>query len=288
MTAVLILLLVSSLLVLVLLCVLLLTGGTVLTSSSWFVGPSVGFGVDMSLLKATGEIPSIVTKAGKRALEVICKGGMIHNEGSNTRIKMAPSGYFPATSSRVKFKIYFDDGFDWQEKPGHKVTGKLGGFKIGPGNASGGRYTTDGATYRLTFSKDRGARAYFYPALKKATTSDVTWSELDQKKALMDDSYIAMGVHVFAPNRVSRLRFAAGQWNQVEMFCKLNTVGKYDGVLELAINGTRLRLSDVRYRYTDIKIEYFLLDIFFGGSDTEYAPKKDTRMWYTDFEFGSS
>lgn len=187
----------------------------------------------------------------------------------------------------MKFKLWFDDAFNWQEGSGRKVTGKLGGFKIGPGDASGGRYSTNGATYRLVFHKDKGARAYFYPALKRSTTSDVTWSQLDQKKSLVDESYIATGVHVFSPNRVSRLRFVSGAWNQVEMYCKLNSLGNYDGIMELAVNGNRMRLSEVRYRYTDIKIEYFNLDVFFGGGSNDYAPTKDTRLWYTDFEFAS-
>lgn len=249
---------------------------------------NIGFGVALDRLNASGETPAIVTKAGKKALEVLCKMGVRGPDGCNSGLKLKPKGMFPATACRVKFKIWFDNTFEWKQTDTHKVTGKLGGFKIGSGNASGGRYTTDGASYRLVFHKDRGAVSYFYPALKRNTTSDISWSDADQKPSLVSQSYIATGIHVFVPNRTAQLRFVSGKWNQVEMYCKLNTLGKHDGVMELVVNGQRQRLDQVRYRYTDIKIEYFHLDVFFGGGSQEYAPPRDTKIWYTDFELGSA
>lgn len=266
----------------ILVCTLfLLNGGTLFASSG-----NVGFGVDLKALNATGEVPIIVTKAGKRALETVLKAGVIHGQGSNTSIKMRPPAFFPSTSCRVRFKVWFDDGFEWT---GDKVGGKLGGFRIGTGESTGGNYSPTGSSLRLTYARDRAAVAYFYPMVRRASNSEMSWQELDQQQELVSQSFIAMGIHVFAPNRKPQLRFASGQWNDVELFCKLNTPGRYDGVIELAVNGDRRRLSSVRYRYDNsFKIEAFHLDVFAGGGSLDFAPSKDTKIWYTDFSFSSA
>lgn len=244
------------------------------------------FDVDNDGLNVKGEVPPVVTKGGKKAWEVTFKKGKIHGEGSNADVTMAPSGIFPTESCRVKFKMWFDDAWQWDNDGGHRVGGKLGGFKVGNGKASGGRYSTDAATYRLTFDEGRGAVAYLYPQVKQdMETRDPSWEFLDQHQDLVDVSYIATGVHVFAPNRTPQLHFKSGQWNAVEMYIKLNTPGKKDGVLELVVNGERRRLNTVRYRTDDIRIEHFEVSPFFGGSSEAYAPSQDVKLWYTDWSF---
>ena len=253
-------------------------------------GPLSQLGVDLGILNAAGKIPKAMVKEGRQALEVLLKKGEIHEEGSNASMTIKPKRFFPAESCRVRFKLWFDDAFEWEDTASHKVGGKLGGFRIGSGPASGGRYSDSGASFRLVFRKNRGANAYLYPQLR-GSSSNPSWAELDQCSALRAQSYQAMGVHVFAPEpkRDAQLFFKSGQWNDVEMFCKLNTPGKQDGVMELVVNGQRRRLDCVRYRYTkDMLIERFYLEVFFGGGSKDYAPSTDVRLWYADFSFGSS
>lgn len=284
----LLLLVMCSCLVLVLL-VLMLTGSS---SSSSASGPLTDMGVELTKLNAAGRIPPGVLKDGKRAFEVLCRRGVLHGEGSNTNMSLRPAGFFPAESCRVRFKLWIDDAFDWTVTPSHRVGGKLGGFRIGTGASTGGQYSDEGASFRLTFYRDKGAVAYFYPQLKddhNTRSGDPSWATLDQDPSVQAQSYTATGVHVWAVNRKPQLLFRMGGWNDVEMFCKLNTPGKYDGVMELAVNGDRRRLDTVRYRYNaDMKIERFHLSVFFGGSTQDYAPRTDIRFWYTDFAFGPS
>lgn len=256
-------------------------------------GPVSTLGVDKGALNASGSlIPPVVTKDGRPAFEVVLKKGMIHKDGSNTFMYMKPGKFFPSEACRVRFKLWFDDAFEWTATSSHRVGGKLGGFRMGEGKSTGGYYTDGAASFRLTFTKDRGAEGYFYPQLRKDHTThssgDPSWDLLDQDAGLVQDSYVAMGVHVFSPNKRPHLQFKSGQWNDIELFVKLNTPGKRDGVMELAVNGQRRRHDKVRYRNTDIKIESFLLEPFFGGGSNDWAPSRDVRLWYADFAFGSS
>lgn len=278
----------ASILLLAVLCVVLNIGPLGSTS-----GPTVNMGTELAALKASGRIPPGVVKEGKDAFEVVLQKGKIHGSGSNSSMTMRPPEFFPSEACRVKFKLWFDDAFEWEQTSSHKVGGKLGGFRIGNGNSTGGHYSTGGASFRLTFAENRGAEGYLYPALKRDfvtyDSGNPSWDLLDQPSDVQAASYVAMGVHVFAPNRRHQLFFKSGQWNDVEMFCKLNTPGKSNGVMELVINGQRRRLDTVRYRYDgSMKIERFHLDVFFGGGSQEYAPSTDVRLWYADFAFGSS
>lgn len=242
-----------------------LTGGTPTFSSS----------------SAAGKVPSVVTKAGLQAYEVTFQKGQIHPSGSNANMVFKTG--LPADQCRVQFKLYFDDAWPWKETASQRVGGKLAGFLIGQGPASGGNYSSTGASCRLIFHKDYGARAYLYPQLKSAYNgSSPSWEQLDQAQSTIAKSYVATGIHVFAPNRKSVLFFKSGTWNDVEMYIKLNTPGKFDGVLELAVNGSRQRLDQVRFRYdANTKITAFAIQPFFGGSSNDYAPKTDVKAWYT-------
>ena len=244
--------------------------------------------VDVQKLCISGRIPKIVDKKGVKAFEVVLEKNKIHPKGSNVNMTMAPK-IFPCDECRVKYKLCFDKDFPWDESDTHKVGGKLGGFQMGEGNAAGSKYSSTGASYRLTFKKDFQAVGYLYPQLRtdyKGT--DASWSLLDQSRELQAISYVAAGVHVFAPDRKAFLHFDKG-WNEIEMYVKLNTPGKHDGIMELCVNGKRAKCNTVRYRYTkDVKINGFNIGAFFGGSTDKYAPSSNINLWYGDFEFCSA
>ena len=246
------------------------------------------FGVDTRALQATGGIAPIKTIGGKEVFQVTFEAGKRGPGGSDTNMKFSPSGYFPSDSCRISFRIKFDDSWVWTESPGHNVSGKLGGFKIGSGDSSGSKYSTTGASYRLTFKQDKAAVAYLYPQVKQNFSGSISWNQLDLSPELQKQSYIAAGVHVFHPNRQTDALFKSGEWNAVEMYLKLNTPGRHDGIMEMVVNGVRQRLDKVRYRYDDAKIENFDIGAFFGGGDNSYAPPKTTRAWYTDFRFSKA
>lgn len=239
-----------------------------------------------------------VNKAGKVAFEALYKKGEIHPKGSSLNADLIPKEFFPSEQVRFSFKLMFDDNFPWGSDR-KKVGGKIIGFFIGQGKASGGNYTKTGSSFRLTWSFNGGVGPYLYPQVKNPHAKggsggqDISWADLDQSKEVQAVSYVAAGIHMFYPKKKENienwdLKLKKGAWNDIEMFIKLNTPGKQDGTLSLTVNGVNKRLDTVRFRNDNAKIERVEIATFFGGGTKEYAPPQDTRAWYADFGFSKS
>ena len=266
-------------------------GGRTTAGMTLFRAGDSGLGIEGK------EIAPVVTKAGIPAYEVRLKKGLIHGKGSNMYCNLTPRAFFPSEQCRFAFKVWFDDNFPWGDEM-KKVGGKLLGFRIGKGDAQGGDYSPTGASFRMTWARHGGVGPYLYPQVrggfsKKKSGGNISWDKLDQSKEVQAVSDIASGVHMFYPKDKGKkggienwdLRLHKGKWNDIEMFCKLNTPGRKDGVLEVTVNGVKKVLSTVRYRYDTSKIEQIKISTFFGGSTKEYAPPQDTRLWFADFAF---
>lgn len=249
-------------------------------------------------LRPVGRIPSVVEKAGRRAYQVEYRGGEVHPKGTNAGGTFTVPAFLPADQLRVAFRVWYPRDFPWGAGM-ERVGGKIFGFKIGDGEASGGRYSTTGATYRMTWNRNGGVGPYLYPQLRRARgkneDSPLTWAELDQSKDVQEVGDITAGVHLWYPEPRDRenpakwdLKLTTEAWNRVEMYCKLNTPGKRDGVLEITVNGVTKRLDTVRYRYDNAQITGLMLSTFFGGGTKEYAPPRDTKAWYADFKVSAA
>lgn len=260
--------------------------------------PGRAFGADdivrLAIPGGRGRVPPVVTKAGRRAFEVVFPKGQRGGSSSNANCEIVPPGFLPAAEVRMTFKLMFDPDFPFSPtKAQPKIGGKLGGFYVGAGSASGGNFSATGASARLTWANEGGLLAYVYPQLKKAYTDDddsnITWKLLDQAPALQAVSQISKGVHVFMPPGGKKGRFdlvmRKGVWNDISIYVRLNAVGKKDGVFELTVNGVTKRTDALRLRYTDILIQSYKLACFSGGSQ---RPPKDVRAWFADFVFSKS
>lgn len=246
-------------------------------------------------LRATGKVAPVVLKEGRQAYEVTYPAGTRGGgNGSNMNAMLAPTAFFPSEQCRFSFKMFFEPNFPWSPRTMKKSAGKILGFFIGSGDASGGNYSTTGASFRVTWSWNGGVAPYLYPQVRKAHGSDdgnISWTDLDQSAELQNLSTVAKGVHVFYP-RADRedpaawdMRLMEGRWNDIEMFIKLNTPGQKNGILELKVNGVTKRLNTVRYRYDSSKIQGVKVHTFFGGSTMDYAPFRTCKTWYADFAF---
>jgi hypothetical protein len=250
-------------------------------------------------LRASGQVAPVVTRSGRPAYEITYQKGVIHGRGSNMNALLAPAAHFPADQCRLRVKLFYEPGFPWGARM-PKAGGKIIGFEIGRGAASGGNYSPTGASLRVTWSYNGGVGPYLYPQVraplsKKQTGVNADWAALDQSEPVRNVSYIATGVHMFYPAAKDRkrpeawdLRLREGVWNDVELFVKLNTPGRHDGVVELTVNGVTKRSTDVRYRYDDAKIMGVRLHSFFGGGSQDYAPTHTARAWYADFGFSAT
>lgn len=245
-------------------------------------------------LKASGKIPPVVTKNGMPAFEVTYKKGTIGGSGSNMNAMLAPTAFFPTDQVRMKCKIMYEPGFPWGPDM-KKSTGKIIGFSIGTGDASGGNYSETGATYRITWAFNGGTAPYLYPQVRDAHSkgANIALSDLDQSDEVNRVAIVEAGVHLFYPKDrrdagAWDAKMIVGAWNDVEMFIKLNTPGKKDGILEMTVNGVRKRLSTVRYRYDKALINGVKAHTFFGGGSKDYAPPRDCKAWYADFSFSKT
>jgi len=242
---------------------------------------------------STGAVPPVVLKAGLRAFEVVYPAGQRGGGSTNANFTIAPPQFFPATEARVSFKLFLDESFPLTPTPTMpRIGGKIGGLRMGRGDASGGKFSSTAASCRLTWANEGGVLAYLYPQLRGSyvdnNTSNIPWSLVDQSPGFQRISRIHKGIHVFMPAGGKRgdfrLTLHKGRWNDIELYCKLNTVGMYDGVIEVVVNGVRERTEEVRFRHTDLMIDGWLFHTFFGGSQ---RPPRDTRAWFADFSFSN-
>lgn len=158
----------------------------------------------------------------------------------------------PADAALAAFQVLFAPG--WHFSKG----GKIGGFHIGHGDASGYRHSDTAATHRIMWQEDGGAIAYVYPP-----------SNLEQEDPKLRASGHGIGYFkdIF-PAGTLRI----GTWNEVQIGVKLNTFDggkpRADGEARLTVNGATGTLRGVRWRRSpDLAISSLDFNTFFGGPD---------------------
>lgn len=163
----------------------------------------------------------------------------------------------------VTFDVKFDPGFEWG------CRGKIGGLRVGPGDAGGGEYSRDGASLRVMWDKGGGAYAYVYVP---QGTHRMQPDPLAEKKRT--------GAGLFKEGFEGAFRGEG--WHTVTLGLKLNAVrgGKpaADGVLLFGVDGSERRLDNVVWRVDDaLDVERFVLGVFHGG------PCKATRTSFSNY-----
>lgn len=167
--------------------------------------------------------------------------------------------------SVMAFDVFFEEGWNFSKG------GKIGGFFIGEGNASGYRHSDTASSHRIMWKKDGAAIAYIYPP-----------SNLKQEDASLkpEGCGIAYFMSTFAPGTLK-----IGAWNSVVIGVRMNSFsdGKPnpDGVALLGVNGITRTKTDIRWsRSPDLSISSFDFNTFFGGPDPSV---KDCAAYYANF-----
>ena len=145
--------------------------------------------------------------------------------------------------------VYYPRGFQFARG------GKFGGVGIGYGAASGGNFSTTGASNRVMWQVDGGVIAYVYPP-----------SGLWQKVPGLDAKGYGTGFF----NKELAKTLKTDSWNKIELGTKLNTfkngVPQADGETSVTVNGKRMVQSGINWRRSeDLKISKFDIGTFFGG-----------------------
>lgn len=83
------------------------------------------------------------------------------------------------------------------------------------------------------------------------------------------------------------IQFAAGSWNKMDIYIKLNTLGSSDGLLQVWQNGrVVINMNNLQYHTTNlVLIESFMFSTFFGGSSLNYAAPTNTYTYFKDIQY---
>ncbi len=226
----------------------------------------------------------------KEALQVsFCKGadeGRIHvsdfkNRGKVLDIKY-PEGQVKTGQSGMHTKVPFDVEGDFDELyiSYWVYFPKDFEFRAG-GKLPGLAYQTSERNMSLRLMWRYDGLIEFYVHYNTEPTWDgwhasINWSLMDPYEE---------------PNgepQPDQVKFKKGQWNQVEMYNKLNTPGKNDGIMRGWLNGKlAINITDNGdYRQIgeeDINLNMIYLSTFFGGSDETFQPTQDLEAYFDDF-----
>jgi hypothetical protein len=214
----------------------------------------------------------VVDFQGEPAIKVFYgkgSGTSRHKGVGGLNFSSAPPG-LPGTSAMMSFRVYFAPG--WHFSNG----GKLTGFHIGEGNASGGRHSPNASSCRISFKEGGGAWMYVYPPSNL--------KQDDPAVSRTTGTGIGMYREKFPPGT-----FKIGEWNDVKIAVKLNTIdaaGKpaADGMSYVQINDKSATLTGMRWRRSaDLLIEHYNFATFFGGGDPSV---KDVTAYYRNFRLG--
>lgn len=160
----------------------------------------------------------------------------------------------------LSYDVMFDENFEWV------YGGKIPGLAGGPKDHSGGN-NPDGTTGwmgRMMWREDGKAVTYMY-------TYDYGYST-GAKDMRWDDG----------PSR--HRQFDRGKWHTVELYYKMNTPGKSNGVHKAWFDGELAVDRTLGYRTTDaIKVDTFVMSTFYGGGSAKWAPQYGHYVYFDNF-----
>jgi hypothetical protein len=171
----------------------------------------------------------------------------------------------PSENAFMSYAVKFGDAdFNWVKG------GMLPGLWIGHRSAYDGNRPVNGASARVMWRESGDAEAYLY--VGKQT-----------QEFYRLPGYVYNDVYGESIGR-GFVSFIAGEWNNVTMHIKLNTVGVTDGLLELSINNKTFTYKNMTWRNDDNeKINGVMMNSFFGGSDVSWATPTEQIVYFANF-----
>lgn len=219
----------------------------------------------------------------KQGVRITYKKGKYASD-SGAQMRANPFNSLPADRATLSYQIYIPNDFPWGK------VGKLGpGFCVGlqSGQCStGGNWQNDSGSLRVTWDgRTKGAQPYVYIPLQVGDGS-VKKAVAAQSAEFQKESQVtAAGVHIYHKNP---LPIEAGKWNAVQIQLSLNTPGKNNGSVTIAVNGKTKTMSNMLWRMSSkMRITDVLFSSFFGGGDASFAASRDTYMIFRNFTFAA-
>ncbi|KAI9256650.1 hypothetical protein BDA99DRAFT_547913 [Phascolomyces articulosus] len=166
-----------------------------------------------------------------------------------------------------EYKVYFPKKFQFVK--GGKLPGLYGGHE----GCSGGADATTCFSTRFMWRRDGEGEIYAY--LPESKQRD---SLCDEKGNICNSDY------GYSLGRGS-WKFKTGDWNTVRQTLKLNSPGKDDGSVTVEVDGkTAYTEKNVAFLNKNTgKVVGVAFHTFFGGSGSEWAPKKKESTYFKGF-----
>lgn len=194
--------------------------------------------------------------------------GNSRNQGSVMRIRYE-AGKFGLGAGGVQWRIKvgehddlyasywikFSDDFNFVK--GGKLPGLAGGKLNTGGRVPDG---TDGWSARMVWGPGGSINQYaYYPGQTTLKGKSFPWD-----------------IDGFT------LKFRKGEWHKIETRIKVNTPGKYDGIMQSWLDGNlALDLRDMRFRdIASLHIDTLLFSSFFGGASSLWATTKTEYAYF--------
>lgn len=155
----------------------------------------------------------------------------------------------------LEYDMKFEAGFDFA------LGGKLPGLTSGGEKYTGGNHPDNGEGWsaRYMWIAEGEIIVYFY------------YKDMEHK---WGDT---VKLNVF---------FKPGQWYTIKQRIKLNDTDKFNGVMEVWVDGKQvLSNNKVRYRLAPLgSIDSFYFSTFHGGNTKDWAPKNDSYIYFDNFK----
>jgi hypothetical protein len=202
-----------------------------------------------------------------------------HGMRSGASLRANPSKTFPTDKEcTFSYEVFFPKSFNVEHHKGGKLPGLSLGHAVGS-KASGKMWTGDAGSCRVMFNGGY-ALGYLYLAIPGGAGA----AARAQSKEYLGVSRVNSDCgHRLWGAKTKDLQFKPQAWNTVSMRVKLNTPGKRDGLLELAVNGRSKSVPVVWRSSARVKITDVNLVSFFGGSTAEYNSPNDTHVKFRNF-----
>lgn len=206
--------------------------------------------VNWMILKKRGKITkdSIYNKVLKVKYP---KGSIGPKEGGIQFEKAIPK----ANDYTLEYDIKFDEGFDFA------LGGKLPGLTSGGNKYTGGVHPDNGEGWsaRYMWIENGEIIIYFY--------------HMDME-------------HKWGDTVKMNVTFKPGQWYTIKQRIKLNDADKFNGIMQVWVDGKNVINDDkVRYRIAPLgEIDTFYFSTFHGGNTADWAPKNDSYIYYDNFK----
>lgn len=226
-----------------------------------FENNNIGVYSDTNLNKDVGEVTwkllderaSIEEDASHgRVLKVLYPKGSIGPKQSGVQFnKPLPK----ADEYTLEYDMKFMKGFDFA------LGGKLPGLTSGGEKYTGGIHPENGEGWsaRYMWVVDGEIIVYFY--------------HMDME-------------HEWGDTVKLNILFKPGQWHHIKQHIKLNNTNKFNGIMEVWIDGKKVLHNDtVRYRLAPLgDIDSFYFSTFHGGNTEDWAPKNDSFISFDNFK----